>query len=224
MTKSNKIIVFLLLISTLSISISSISILSTRQERLIEFKEQLVKAGDIVISSSDDLVKNISFEKYLKNDGISTTPNTIGLKNSHSAYRGIQSRLRHIKSQMSVGINEGNSSTDEFGYLDRFSLKAFSNKVILPILLISCGIFGAVVANLRNSDAQGAKDIFLGTSIGFITYLGIESGSIIFLAHGSNREIMLNHTSLALTSALAGMFSNKFYNAIAKISDKIFAN
>lgn len=129
---------------------------------------------------------------------------------------------------MSNGLNLGNSlrnynSETEY-YFDRYSLKSLSSDMLLGILLVSCGILGSIMSTMRDGKGNASKAIVLGASVGFVVLLGVKGGTTVFILSTTGTSVPFNPYSTAFAGVVAGMFSEKLYLALSKLTDKAFGN
>jgi hypothetical protein len=140
-------------------------------------------------------------------------------------YRSIEDNINKIKSEISYGDSSPLVDvTTDFSSLEKkivtpFIPRYFSSDGLLSILLIACGIIGAVTSALRDHAESIGRIMVLGATVGFVTLLGVKGGSTIFILTNAGINISFNAYNTALIGIVAGMFSEKLYLALSNITD-----
>jgi hypothetical protein len=97
----------------------------------------------------------------------------------------------------------------------------FSSNLITAILIVCCGAIGAVVAGFRDERPATFRHLCLGVSSGFIVFLSIRGGQEVFLFQVSKEFMPVNPFSSGLVGLLSGLFSERFYALIRKMTDSV---
>lgn len=97
----------------------------------------------------------------------------------------------------------------------------FSSNLITAILIVCCGAIGAVVAGFRDERPATFRHLCLGVSSGFIVFLSIRGGQEVFLFQVSKEFMPVNPFSSGLFGLLSGLFSERFYSLIRKVTDSV---
>ena len=207
-----KILVVILILFLLILSISALSTISVRQSTLANTEKDLINLQERI--STNLLLKIETTDQRISIDNKDTL-STTNLENIRKEYLKIQERINSIKND----INQG----EYVGGFDSFEdfTKGASSNVLLGILLITCGMLGALVTTLRNDEKGILKSISLGGAIGFISLLAIKGGSTMFLISNGNSDIPINVYSIAFFGIVAGMFSEKVHIALSQVTEKI---
>ncbi len=140
------------------------------------------------------------------------------------SYLDLNKRIDIAKSEIAEGRDFSEKEYENsFNYiLDGYSLDNLSTDMLLGILLISSGILGSIMSTMRDGYGKVSKTIVLGASVGFVALLGVKGGATIFIMTNAGVDVPFNPYSTAFAGVVAGMFSEKLYFALSKLTDKAF--
>ncbi len=108
------------------------------------------------------------------------------------------------------------------------SLRYLSNDRLLAIILVSCGMLGSLVIALRQRLASAdqrydriGRHLLLGFAAGFITLLAMKGGKQVFVNQVDPGVHFFNPWSAAFLGMLTGLFTERAYNLLLLVVDKI---
>ena len=117
-----------------------------------------------------------------------------------------------------------------FGFFPLDRMVFLPSDVLAAIAVIACGGIGATVAGLRRPNRRplggpksaggsfsAVRDLFLGLSAGFITFLVIKGGKFIFIIQGPEVSIPMNPYGSAFAGILAGLFTERAYQLLSSL-------
>lgn len=220
----------------LFLSIGSLTTISARQSSLMEAENGMRALQDkisatIFLKAEEAGRDSSNGEKTYSDslaENVNITPKMIlneysELKKKLTTARTVISEGDSTATEMLRKRSEESVITSSFAYLV-FSLgfQALSTEALLGLLLISCGITGSIMSSMRDGKGYAAKSIILGASVGFVALLGVKSGSTLFIIANSDMNVPFNPYSTAFAGVIAGMFSEKLYIALGRLTDKAF--
>lgn len=210
----------LLVIFMLVLSLASLNTITSRQSSLSDHQ---VALSNLQEKLSSTMLLTIESKKNISSVDDKLI-SSINYQNIKDRYSFIESDINNMKQHISYGyqktIFEKYDNTKSIIEL-LITLKYFSSDTLLGILLISCGIIGAITSAIRENKKQLGRIIILGASVGFVTLLGIKGGSTIFILNNTGVDIPFNAYSTAFIGIIAGMFSEKFYLLLSNVTDKV---
>jgi len=216
------------------IAIASITEISARDSFLANLSNQIQ-------STNAQLAQNTGADNNLTEEGIVTQRKALANKErlkirlesliSVGADKDIH-KLEEIREEFeNISIKSINSSSDNdseqfssFEYLFLFQkyIKSLSSDVLLGITIMTCGAIGAGVGALRTHETLTTRNVVFGLSAGFIMFLIIKGGVHVFIFRESSQVIQFNPYSCGFSGLLAGMFTEKVFNALSMLSDSVF--
>jgi len=205
---------------SLIFSLGSLTIISERQSALAESEadmrtlQERITASIFLTLDSDNPMDSIDKQEVIDPRKIRTS------------YLNLSEAILKAKQEISGGnMEEPRGYPSELFYLiDRFSLSSRSSNSLLGILLISCGILGSVMSTMRDGRGEASKTVVLGASVGFVALLSVKGGSALFIMTSAGIDVPFNPYSTAFAGVVAGMFSEKLYIALSKLTDKAFGD
>ena len=201
----------------LAVSLSSLTIISSRQSGLASAEEDMRVLQERITGSiflSLDAENKAGSQKVVDQKTISAT------------YHGLKTTIDNAQFRISNGLSRSRGDDIDTTELDVllgvYTLSLFSNNTLLGILLISCGVLGSIMSTMRNARGHASKAVVLGATVGFITLLGVKGGATVFIMSASGVDVPFNPYSTAFAGVVAGMFSEKLYVALSRLTDKAF--
>lgn len=95
---------------------------------------------------------------------------------------------------------------------------------LLALSLICCSTLGVVIVTLRSEAQLSTRTITSGVMTGFLTYLALKGGQVLFVLHPADIRVPANPFSCAFVAILTGMFSDKVYKFLSKLVDRATAD
>jgi hypothetical protein len=121
-------------------------------------------------------------------------------------------------------VRKASKSESEWSPLSSF-LSWFKTDYLLALALIACGLFGAVVSELRaNAKIYNSRQALLGLAAGFIALVMIKGGRAIFLIEHRAALSDFNPYSSGLVALLAGLYSEKAYRLLTRLVQLVTAH
>ena len=218
-------------ILTLIVSLSSLTIVSSRQASLISAERDMkvlqerITASIFLTLDAEGIDAETAIAAVEKSSRVG---NTIDPDQIATLYSELSNTINKTKSQSANGLKQSNSTQTYFSesayVLDAYPFKALSSDMLIGLLLISCGILGSIMSTMRDGKGRVSKVIILGASVGFVALLGVKGGTTVFILSNSGTNVPFNPYSTAFAGVVAGMFSEKLYMALSKLTDKAFGN
>tara|TARA_Y100001949_G_C15955588_1_gene316803 strand:+ start:76 stop:831 length:756 start_codon:yes stop_codon:yes gene_type:complete len=209
---------------SLILSVGALTEISSRQSSLAEAEASMNVLQERITASvflSLDADNSVMVGEKSNDEQEVINPDKI-----RNTYLGLSKDIAAIKNEISNGKDYSNYKfRNEVDYLIRVSsLKSLSTETLLGLLLITCGILGSVMSTMRDGKGSAAKSIVLGASVGFVALLGVKSGSTLFILTNAGVDVPYNAYSTAFAGVVAGMFSEKLYLALSRLTDKAFGD
>lgn len=194
----------------LIISIASLTVISSRQADLADLQKSISQL-QAEFATAFLLINNKTQDNVAIN-GVMTDENRM-------EFQQLESTARKVKIAIKYGIRLYRESTST-NVETILSLRYFSSDTLLGLLLVSCGIIGAIMSSFRDGMSNFVKTLVLGSAVGFVSMLAVKGGTTIFIMEKSGNSVPFNAYSTALLGIMAGLFSEKFYLALSKLTDK----
>lgn len=209
---------------SLILSVGALTEISSRQSSLAEAEASMNTLQERITASvflSLDADNGVMVGEKSNDDQEVINPDKI-----RSAYLGLSKDISIVKNEIANGKNFSNYefNTQAEYLVNIYSLALFSTETLLGLLLITCGILGSVMSTMRDGKGSAAKSVVLGASVGFVALLGVKSGSTLFILTNAGVDVPYNPYSTAFAGVVAGMFSEKLYLALSKLTDKAFGD
>lgn len=182
------------------------------QENLVKEYPQIgeIKVVDYLNKRIEDLIEEKNRIDHLIKYGASAPfIDVISIKQS----------ILHVAEDVHIfEIDTSFSDRTEFLYHKNNPLVQINNSLLIAIVIISASLVGVCIANIRSKSLLSIEDISLGLGTGFVIYIGVNGGYAAITTSGST-DIELSPYSMAFIATLSGIFSEKLYQALAKLFD-----
>lgn len=99
------------------------------------------------------------------------------------------------------------------------SFSSLPDNLLHGLLLISCGVLGAIASILKDRKVHSIRRLILGALAGFVIFLVVKAG---FSISKWGDDALEPYYASAFLSLVAGMFSKKLYMALSNLADKFF--
>jgi len=199
-------------------SLGSLTVVSERQSALAESEADMRTLQERITASIFLTLDAGSPSDTLESKSI------IDPSNIKTNYLELSKNISLAKQEISGGREEINKDYELYYLINVFSLSSLASNTLLGILLISCGVLGSVMSTMRDGKGEVSKTVVLGASVGFVALLGVKGGSTIFIMTSAGIDVPFNPYSTAFVGVVAGMFSEKLYLALSKVTDKAFGD
>ena len=221
--------VLLWTVFVLVVSVSLLSTISSRQSALSNAENAII-----------DLEKTLAQKAVGQTLTVSYPRPPVSSGHEAEKHQRLSERISQIKYIIAFGERYSVTLSNEpydASNPHKFTLSAIINyrafaylpsDTLLGMLLISCGILGAIMSILRQNRQVGvsqslmqvgvSQSLIRGASVGFVVFLGVKGGITVFVI-SNGTDVPFNPYSTAFAGVLAGMFSEKLYSFLSKLVD-----
>lgn len=202
-------------------ALGSLTIISSRQAALSGAESDLILLQERMTGAIF-----LSLDSVSSGDVSTGNINSIPSELISKSYFELVKKIDQTKFEIAGGESLLNDlkPNNYSAFLSMLSLEYLSSDMLLGILLITSGILGSIMSTMRHGYERVSKTIVLGGSVGFVALLGVKGGSTLFIMTSTGIDVAFNPYSTAFAGVVAGMFSEKLYFALSRLTDKAFGD
>ena len=106
-------------------------------------------------------------------------------------------------------------------YLVKLRIESRSSDELIAISMIVCGVLGSFLAAMLRDKTINQRDSALGIGAGFLAFLFVKGGRMLFIVETGSQAAFFNPYSTAFLATLVGLYRERVFEFLTENVEKM---